>query len=136
MHFTRNQILELDNIVQHINSISSEEERERYLRDEVEDIELFLSVLKRVNKSNLTKCKKKKYSEKAPNIIYTKEKVVKIFEENELSDIVAEYSKRELTDMYLTFYSSKPVTSCDKTRIAQYIYQYIYAANRTQTLLK
>lgn len=135
MYFTRSQILELDDIIKHINSINSEEEREMYLRNEVEDIELFLSALKRFKKNNLTKCKKEKHSQKNSNI-YTKETIMKIFEEKELSDIVAEYSKRELTDMYLTFYSSSPITSCDKTRIAQYIYQYIYAANRTKALLK
>lgn len=134
MCITRREILELNDVVQKINSFDNEAERNKYLQSAVEDVDMFISTLKAINKNKLIKSNKNK------NCIikhsdYTNEEIIKIFKENSLDDIVNRYTKRDLTDMYLTFYSSKPLTSCDKTKIAQNIYHYIYTMNRTKALL-
>lgn len=134
MCITKKEILELNSIIQKINSYSNETERDTYLQSAVEDVDMFISTLKTINKNKLVKSNKKKECVKKCNN-YTDEKIIKIFKENDLDNIVSRYSKQELTDMYLTFYSSKPLTSCNKTRIAQSIYHYIYTMNRTKALL-
>lgn len=135
MCITKNEILELNDIIQHLNAFNDENEREKYLKCAVEDVDLFLSTLKKINKSKLATSKKKKTVYKKRHN-YTTEAVMKIFEENDLDDIVAEYSKQELTDMYLTFYTSKPLSSYDKKRIAQNVYHYIHTMERTKALLE
>ena len=134
MCITKNEILELNKIIQQINSFNSEKDIELYLENQVEDVELFITTLKGINKSKLSKNKKKKQNCKKTHQ-YTAEIVIQIFEENKLEEIVFKYTKQELTDMYLTFYTSKPLSSCDKTRIAQNIYHYIHTMNRTKALL-
>lgn len=134
MCITKKEILELNVIIQRINSFSNEAERDMYLQSAVEDVDMFISTLKAINKNKLIKSNKKKTCIKKYRN-YTDEEIIKIFKENDLDDIVNRYTKRELTDMYLTFYSSKPLTSCDKTKIAQNIYHYIYTMNRTKALL-
>lgn len=134
MCITRSQILEWNEIIQQLNSIGDEKERELYLQDKVEDTDLFLSALKKVNKSKLVKSKNKKTTEKR-NSHFTQKMVIDLFNEYTLEDIIAEYSKQELSDMYSIFYSVKPLTSFDKAKIVQMIHQYIYKMNRAGVLL-
>lgn len=134
MCITKNEILELNDIIQHLNSCSSETERDLYLADAVEDVNLFIETLKRVNKSKLTKTRKKKEDCKKTEK-YTEDMIIKLFEENNTENIVSQYTKQELTEMYLQFFSSKPLSSYDKNKIAQSIYHYIYTMNRTKALL-
>ncbi len=134
MRITKKEILELNDVIQKINSFSDEAERDKYLQSVVEDADMLLSTLKMLNKNKLLRSgKKKTYSSRHNH--YTNKEIIKIFEDNDLDVIVKKYSKQELTDMYLTFYSSKPLTSCDKMRIAQNIYHYIYTMNRAKALL-
>lgn len=134
MCIKKSQILELNDIILHLNSMNDDHEREIYLQEAVEDVELFISTLRSINKSKLITVKKKKVicvkSKK-----YTSDVVTKIFKENNIDEIVAKYTKQELTDMYVTLYSSKPLSSYDKTRIAQSIYHHINTINRTKALL-
>lgn len=134
MCITKKEILEWNKIIQQINSFNNESEVELYLEDQVEDVELFITTLKGINKNKLKKEKKKKKIFKE-EYNYTEQVIIQIFEENNLEDIVSEYTKKELIDMYLTLYTSKPLSSDDKTRIAQNIYQYIHTMNRTKALL-
>lgn len=131
---SRKEISQLNEVIQRINSFTNETERDEYLQNAVEDVDLFLNVLKTVNKNKLKTVKTNK-NHIAKHNDYTKEEVMKIFEENSLDDIVEKYTKQDLTDMYLTFYSSKPLSSYDKMRIAQNLYHYIYKLNRTNSLL-
>lgn len=134
MCITKNEILEWNKIIQSINSFNNENDLELYLENQVEDVELFITTLKTINKSKLVKSKKKMQNCSLVHQ-YTEEMIISIFKENKLEDIVEEYSKQELAEMYFTFYASKPLSSYDKTRIAQNIYQYIYTINRTKALL-
>lgn len=96
--------------------------------------DLFISTLMGINKSKLTRRKKKKEIQEKQHK-YSEEMVIQLFNEKTVDDIVLEYTKQELTEMYLTFYSSKPLTSFDKKRIALSIYQHIYTADRAKALL-
>ena len=66
---------------------------------------------------------------------FAQKMVIDLFNEYTLDDIIAEYSKQELSDMYSIFYSVKPLTSFDKAKIVQMIHQYIYKMNRAGVLL-
>lgn len=134
MCITKKEILELNNIIQKINSFSNDKELNRYLQNTVEDVDMFISTLKAINKKKLVKSNNKKKSVEIYSN-YTSERIVSIFNENDLDTIVNRYSKQELIDMYLTFYSSKPLASYNKIRIAQNIYHYIYTMDRTKALL-
>lgn len=134
MCITKNEILELKDVIQNINAIDNVQERDLYLKDAVEDVDLFLDTLKKINKSKLPKGKnKKKECEKSHN--YSEEMIIQLFREKTVDDILSEYTKQELAEMYFVFYSKKPLTSFDKKRIALTIYHSIYTIDRTKALL-
>lgn len=134
MCIKKSEILELNNIIQHLNAIEDDKEIEIYLQDAVEDVELFISTLRSVNKRKLVKSKKKK-------VIcvkmgkYTSDAVAKIFETNDLDEIIGKYTKQKLVGMYMAIYSSKPLSSYDKNRIAQSIYHHFHTIKRAKDLL-
>ena len=134
MCITKNEILELHQIIQTMNSISDEKERKSYLNNTVEDVDLFISTLKGINKNQL-KISEKPTTSYSKTHQYSRDMIIELFENNNLDDIVKKYSKQELTDMYLTFFTSKPLASYNKNRIAQCIHNYILAMNRTKALL-
>lgn len=134
MYITKREILNLNTVIQHINSFTDEAERDQYLQDTVEDVDMFLSTLKALKKNKLINSGKEKICVRIDKH-YTEKEIIEIFEENDLDAIVNQYSKQELTDMYLTFYSSRPLSSMKKRRIAQSIYHFIYTQNRAKALL-
>lgn len=134
MCIKKSELLELNDVIQHLNAISDAYEREVYLQEAVEDVELFISTLRSINKSKLVATRKKKVTA-IKSKEYTSDIVFKIFKENNLDEIVAKYTKQELTDMYAAIFLAKPLSSYDKIRIAQNIYHYINTLNRTKALL-
>ena len=60
MCITKTQIHELDSIISRLNSIDTDEEKDQFLKCNVEDVDLFLETLKKVNKSKLKNGKKRK----------------------------------------------------------------------------
>lgn len=134
MLITREQINELKTVIDHMNAFDDENKRTEYLKDHVEDVNLFLSALKNVTKKNL-KCEKKERKTEQQKNVYEDQEVISIFEAAELEDIIKQYSLRELICMYDAVFHSKPLSSYNKTKIAQTIKNYVYAMDRAETLL-
>lgn len=66
---------------------------------------------------------------------FTKNFVIQLFHENDLNEILKRYTKKDLIEMYVLLYDSKLLTSLNKERIAQEIWQYIVISNRAKKLL-
>ena len=136
MGMTRSEIYKLDGIINALSSMNTEEEINQYLKENVEDPELFSETLKKFNKVKLGKGKKKKLpAKKEQEYLYDREQVFAIFQNNSLEDIVAKTSKAELAAMYYAVYCSKPLSADNKERIAQAIRGYIYSMSRAEVLL-
>lgn len=134
MYITKKDILELKDVIENINNFSDIQERDLYLKDAVEDVDLFISTLKEIKKNKLSK--NKKCNEKTEKIEEFSEKmIINLFKSKKVDEIIKEYTKQQLTDMYITFYSEKPLTSFDKRKIALTIYHSIYTIGRTKALL-
>ncbi len=101
----------------------------------MEDVDLFLETLKKVNKSKLKNGKKKSVVKKEENSTYEKTEVFEIFQNHSLDQIVAKYSKAELAAMYYAVYCSRPLSADNKERIAQVIKGYIHDMSRAEALL-
>uniref|UniRef100_UPI000ADC1943 hypothetical protein n=1 Tax=Clostridium sp. NkU-1 TaxID=1095009 RepID=UPI000ADC1943 len=54
MCITRNQIKELKEVIDGINSFEDEKERTDFLNNHVEDVDLFMSALRSINKKKLS----------------------------------------------------------------------------------
>ncbi len=134
MYITKKDILELKDVIENINNFNDIQERDLYLKDAVEDVDLFISTLKEIKKNKLSK--NKKCNEKTEKIEEFSEKmIINLFKSKKVDEIIKEYTKQQLTDMYITFYSEKPLTSFDKRKIALTIYHSIYTIGRTKALL-
>ena len=68
--------------------------------------------------------------------IYSKERIICIFNERTALEISNNYTMKELTSMYLVIYETKPMSGFNKLRIVQTIKNYIYAMDRARALLK
>lgn len=137
MCITRTQILELNSVITALNSYEDEEERRAYLDTAVEDTDLFLQTLRSVNKKKVAGQSRKKAGVQN-NIIasrYREEEVERIFEEGRLEEIVQQYTKAQLTEMYYAVYKAKPLSAAGKERIAHSIRQHFHNIDRTRALL-
>lgn len=136
MRITKVQIEELNTIIDQLNAIDSVDVRMEYLENQVEDTGLFLEVLKKVNKNHLriknsrgvSDAKKAKYTFQAADVFAR-------FQSSSVESIAADCSKEELIAMYHTIFHTKPLSSFNKTRIAQAINSYIHDMNRFDALL-
>ena len=133
--YTKEEIVRLNDIIQNLNLIDDKEKIKVYLEENVEDIDLFLSTLKNINKNKLIINKTKKEEKPLEYKKYTSSEVEKIFKENPLNEIINKYKKKDLVDMYISLYNGKPLSSYDKERIANSIYHHFYTINRTKVLL-
>ncbi|MBD5094030.1 MAG: hypothetical protein HDT26_07060 [Subdoligranulum sp.] len=136
MCITKAQIVELSTILDRLNAIDSSDGRMQYLESQVEDADLFLEVLKKVNKNNL----RIKKGRSVPDVQKTKyvfetADVLARFQSNSVESISANSSKEELVAMYHTIFHTKPLSSFSKTRIVQTINGYIHDMNRFDALL-
>ena len=132
MCITRTQILELNEVITTLNSYEDEEERRAYL-----NTDLFLRALRNVNKKKVAGQSRKKTvaQSKIINSQYREEEVERIFENSRLEEIVQQYTKVQLTEMYYTIYETKPLSAAGKERIAHSIRQHFYNIDRTRALL-
>lgn len=64
------------------------------------------------------------------NNYYTEESIIEIFSKHSLDDIVNTYSKNQLTQMYMTIYSSKPLSTYNKKQIVQRINNHFHYLRR------
>lgn len=133
MCITRNQIKELKEVIDGINSFEDEKERTDFLNNHVEDVDLFISALRSINKKKLSPVKERKTGKAA--VKYGQNEVIDIFKNNKLESIISEYSLNELSDMYVAIFNSTPISSFKKARIAQTINNYLYAMDRASELL-
>ncbi len=135
MVFKTKQILELKNIIDNINNAKNDKDRNKFVNEHIDDVELFLNVLKEIDgtKLNLIKIETRTRAGKTYN--YKRDEVLDIFSENSIEDIVRKYTSKELIGMYFVIFDSNPISSFNKTRIAQTIYNYVYAMDRASTLL-
>lgn len=69
-------------------------------------------------------------------MLYKRNEILDMFNQKSIEDIIHKYSLNELASMYFVIFESKPISSYNKTRIAQTIYNYAYAMDRASTLLK
>ena len=136
MCITKAQIYELNDVINKLNSMQTEEEKDKYLERSVEDVDFFLETLRKVNKSKLGTRKKKSPASILNGSSYEKSEVISLFRENSLNDIVAENSKAELAAMYYAVYCAKPLSADNKEKIAQAIKGYIYDMGRADVLLR
>lgn len=137
MCMTKSQISELNHIVDGVNALDDAETRLAFLKENVEDVDFFLEVLKKVNRNNLrlkNRCSASVPKPKGTKT-YEKEDVIAFFKKNSLESIVAENSKAELTAMYYAIYQSKPLSADNKLRIAQTIRMHIRGIERAKALL-
>lgn len=135
MCITKSQLMELNEIITTINSLDDEDKAREYLIGVVEDVDMFFTTLKMVNKNKLYKKKKAEKSVKNSIPDFTEEFVFEVFANNSLEEIVKKYTKVELSKMYLAIYDTKPLSAERKEDIVQAIKQYMNNVARTKALL-
>ena len=139
MYLTRESIHNLEEIIVNLNILESEEEKKEFLNEHVEDSILFISALKKVNKSNLPKeyARKEKMHDKNANVaLYDEEDIMDIFREKDNTEIVNEYSSQELRQMYSSVYNRKAPSNYTKARIVSIFRDRLHTINRASAFAK
>lgn len=139
MYLTRENIHSLEEIIVNLNMIQNEEEKEAFLNKHVEDSALFLSTLKKLNKSKIPQNHvktKKDNSKTAKEILYNEDDIVGIFKEKNDNDIINEYSLNELKQMYSSVYNRKAPSNYTKRRIVSIFRDRFHTMNRVSAFAK
>lgn len=139
MYLTRENIHSLDEIIVNLNMIQSEEEKKEFLNEHVEDSALFLTTLKKLNKSKIPKKHiktQKDNLEAAKEILYNEDDIVSIFKEKNDNDIINEYSLNQLKQMYISVYNRKAPSNYTKRRIVSIFRDRFHTMNRVSAFAK
>lgn len=117
---TKESLEEISKLLDELNN------HETDLSNRVEDIDLFTSLLNKVNTDtikNISIGSNKKE-------IYSKE-----FKEKTVEELVKKYSKVQLNEIWNIFYNSKPLSKDTKIDIINKIKGYVHFENRNKKLL-
>lgn len=136
MYLSKSQIKNLQKIILNINSLESPGEQKDYLSENVEDAELFVNVLKSVNKKKLPSFSVKRTRNiSTPDPGINENEIILLFEQTCSENIIKNFSKSKLSSMYSAIYHKKPLSFYTKEQIVQAIQKYIHDQNRGKALL-
>lgn len=117
------QLKELKNIIDYLNSENNVKLEK--ISDKVENVVDLLQILSRVKTSKIKKIlslNNERTKDKIKNESnYTKLHVKEIFEKKSLPDIISEYSKTQLQEMFFVIYGRNPRTNESKKSIGSSI---------------
>ncbi|MBO1307608.1 hypothetical protein JZO70_15640 [Enterococcus sp. 669A] len=107
---------------------------------ELEDLDKILGLLGKVNKSKLKRSDNQKVTKKTfpPTKVegkkYSYEEVEKIFKNQKKEEILDNFTKRELTDMYISLFNFRPLSNSNKLDIFYGIQAKFDAARRGEAM--
>lgn len=131
---TTETINDLKEIIVGLNTIEDAEKKEEFLNEHIEDKDLFLETLKKINKSKLPKEHSK--SQKKRNIctdtkFFEEDQIYDIFHQKSNEEIMSEYSLSDLKKMYASVYKTQPASSYTKERILNTLRNRMHTMERT-----
>lgn len=139
MYLTKESINSLEEIIINLNSTNSEEEKNEFLKKHVEDSDLLLKTLKKLNKSKIPKSymkAQKSKTEITDTDLYTEDDIYRIFKEKNDKEILELYSLNALGQMYSSVYKRKPTSSYTKEKIVSTLRNRVHTMNRTAAFVK
>ncbi|MFW5650891.1 MAG: hypothetical protein ACOCNC_05805 [Acetivibrio ethanolgignens] len=139
MYLTKATINILDDIIVNLNEIENEEEKKKFLDEHVEDSDLLVSTLKKLNKRKMPKGSlrsKKSCEEIIETDLYKEEEVYNIFGQKDDREIMDEYSLAALKQMYISVYKRRPTSTYTKERIVSALRNRLHTMKRTAAFMK
>lgn len=139
MYLTKENICDLNEIIIALNTIQNEKDKEEFLNKNVEDVNLFLTTLRKINKNKLPKNHKKNIKNDIDftnNTFCDENEIIKIFKEKNDKTIMQEYSLKELRQMYSFVYKRKSPSNYTKERIISIFRDRIHTMNRVEAFVK
>lgn len=139
MYLTKENICDLNEIILALNTIQNEKDKEEFLSKNVEDVNLFLTTLRKINKNKLPKNHKKNIKNDIDftnNNFCDENEIIKIFKEKNDKTIMQEYSLKELRQMYSFVYKRKCSSNYTKERIISIFRDRIHTMNRVEAFIK
>lgn len=139
MYLTKENICDLNEIILTLNTIQNEKDKEEFLSKNVEDVNLFLTTLRKINKNKLPKNHKKNIKNDIDftnNNFCDENEIIKIFKEKNDKTIMQEYSLKELRQMYSFVYKRKCPSKYTKKRIISIFRDRIHTMNRVEAFVK
>ena len=135
MYFTIENINNLKGIINGLNTIEDEQEKEQFLKDHIEDTTLFFEALRKLNKKKIPKeCRKvqNQQEEDARIGLYKEEEIYEILSVKNNDEIMEQYSLSDLKNMYTSVYNRKPTSSYTKERIISTLRNRMHTMKRAE----
>lgn len=136
MYLTAENINNLNDIISELNNIESEKERKQFLNEHIEDVEMFLDTIKKINKKKITtgqKTVQKQRKEKVEVDLYKEEEIYTILCKKNNVEIMEEYSLSDLKKMYASIYKKNPTSSYTKERIVGVLRNRMHTMKRAES---
>lgn len=135
MYLTLETIQDLNNIISELNNIEDEKKRKQFLSEHVEDMDLFLETIKKINKRKLLtehEKVKKQIRKEGETYKYEPDEIHAIFCKKNVEEIMNEYSLSDLREMYASIYKKLPASGYTKQKIVITLRSWIHSRNRTE----
>lgn len=138
MYVTSEMIHILNEIISEWNRLEDERERERFLSEHVEDKALFVKVLKKVSHKKLQEEKERPHKQIEKSIgtaLYKEEALYTILSEKDDAEILREYTRSDLRDMYASVYGKNPSSGYTKENILHTLRNRMHKMKRAEAFV-
>lgn len=136
MYLTLENINNLNYIISELNRIQDDRQKENFLHEHIEDTDLFLEAIKKINKSKIPTGQKKAKRDRKEAVIetdlYKEEDIYSILREKNNTEIMQEYSLSDLKKMYASIYKTNPTSSYTKERIISTLRNRMHGMRRAE----
>lgn len=135
MYLSLENINNLDYIISGLNDIEEDDQKEKFLHEHIEDADLFLETIKKVNKNKIPIGKKKakrKNKEVIEMDLYKEEDIYTILCEKNNVEIMEEYSLADLKRMYASIYEKSPTSNYTKEKIVSILRNRMHTMRRAE----
>lgn len=138
MYLTLETIQDLNNIISEFNTIEDEKKRKQFLKQHVEDTDLFLDTIKKINKRKILTEHgkvKKQIRDDVEIHKYEPDEIHAIFSKKNIEEIMKVYSLSDLREMYASIYKKLPASGYTKQKIVDSLRIWVQGRNRTKAFV-
>lgn len=135
MYLTLENINDLNYIISELNRIQDDKQKEKFLNEHIEDTDLFLETVKKINKNKIPtgqKKAKRRKEEVLETNLYKEEDIYSILLEKNNTEIMQEYSLSDLKKMYASIYKTNPASGYTKERIVGVLRNRMHSMRRAE----
>lgn len=135
MYLTIDSIKNLNSIISELNNMEDENKKQQFLSEHIEDTDLFLETISKINKKKFSSKNRKTQNQRKEDLekaLYNEEEIYAILCEKSNVEIMKEFSLADLKKMYASVYNRTATSSYTKERIVSVLRNRMHTMKRAE----